>query len=60
MTYFLVSSYAPDSSQSPEELEAYESDMRRCLDACAPTDVAVQLCYTYKDNSLSSYTEHNY
>ena len=22
----------------PEELEAYESDMRRCLDACAPTE----------------------
>jgi len=23
-------------------------------------DVTVQLCYIYKENSLSSYTEHNY
>jgi len=38
MTYFLVSSYALDSSQKPEELEAHENNTRRCLDACAPTE----------------------
>ena len=38
MTYFLVSSYALDSSQKPEELEAHENSTRRCLDACAPTE----------------------
>jgi len=34
----VISSYAPDSSQEPEEIEVYESDMRRCVDACAPTE----------------------
>ena len=39
LTIYLVSAYAPDSSQKPEVLAAYEADMARCLSERAPTDL---------------------
>ena len=39
LTIFLVSAYAPDSSQKPEVLAAYEVDMARCLSERAPTEL---------------------
>lgn len=55
LTLYLVSAYSPTSAAKPAEMDKYNTDMQRCIDACGKREVMV-MC---SDTNASTGVRHN-